>query len=840
MWVIAYNAYNNGVQQNFYYSTNAVDWTFITNVESDSTFYGLAANSEAFVLCSKQEEGYFTRSTDGINWTRIPAPPTKPIEDGLAASETAFYLGTIGGTLNLVSFDNGLSWTTTANPFGSGISPKGAGINDTFVAIQSNTGDNFVKRSGSAGGDTNTLTFANNDKLSLFQAGDLVRQDDNAANGTAQIIDVASSTMTVFGGSGTWSANTGNFVIGPNRASTKEVQMFCKLNNSFEVIDLQETNPGYTKYTGTTPTIKFPYYLPNGQSVDNTLLPGSSIYTQIKADNLATPEATKKSNTVTPASTCVAGPIKTAPISNIGTLNGSWNPTINLPSQTWNAITYGDDGFVAIAGSGQYPAAYSSDGINWTDSGTKFSGSCNWIRLAYGNGTYVAVAHNGTNRIAYSNDGINWTQVSDITTRNWYGVAYGNNKFVAVSYNSSYVVTSIDGKAWTITNGNNGSWRNLAFGAGKFVATSFATDIQYSEDGITWTLTTGAAGRWESITYGNGKFVAVSSSNSTNPSVQYSEDGITWTEVPDAPKSTWQSVGYGAGTFVAVDTLQQTMYSYDAINWTVTDLSSFGSQQYKGVAYGDNKFVIVASNDTLRGLWSYTGGGDQPLLTFQNPTGLDELNSGDTIVQDDGLASGTIGSLDASSLTMSVSGSSGTWAVGQTVEGPNRVCPPITFDASDPADIAQFETIKASFEGYDTSKKLHRAGLISRMLVAGFTEQQISAFDLDVADVALSINGYYPLYTTEVLADAAGNGASHAHVIDGVTYYMPDGGVPIYHGNYNEPEDTTSDSTDSSSTDTTDSGSTDSTDSDSTDTTDSDDSGSTDSGSSSSGGSYGY
>ena len=85
---------------------------------------------------------------------------------------------------------------------------------------------------------------------------------------------------------------------------------------------------------------------------------------------------------------------------------------------------------------------------------------------------------------------------------------------------------------------------------------------------------------------------------------------------------------------------------------------------------------------------------------------------------------------------------------------------------------------------------------------------------------AVAIQGHYPLYTTEADANAAGSGSSHTHSFDGVTYYMPDGGVAIYHGNYNEQADTT--------------------DSGSTDTTDSDDSGSTDSGSSSSGGSYGY
>ena len=47
----------------------------------------------------------------------------------------------------------------------------------------------------------------------------------------------------------------------------------------------------------------------------------------------------------------------------------------------------------------------------------------------------------------------------------------------------------------------------------------------------------------------------------------------------------------------------------------------------------------------------------------------------------------------------------------------------------------------------------------------------------------IAVNGYYPLYTTEAAADAIG-GTSHAHTFDGVTYYMPDSGVTIYHGNY--------------------------------------------------------
>lgn len=47
----------------------------------------------------------------------------------------------------------------------------------------------------------------------------------------------------------------------------------------------------------------------------------------------------------------------------------------------------------------------------------------------------------------------------------------------------------------------------------------------------------------------------------------------------------------------------------------------------------------------------------------------------------------------------------------------------------------------------------------------------------------VAVNGYYPLYTSEADANAAGDGTSHSHIFDGVTYYMPNG-VTYYHGDY--------------------------------------------------------
>ena len=50
---------------------------------------------------------------------------------------------------------------------------------------------------------------------------------------------------------------------------------------------------------------------------------------------------------------------------------------------------------------------------------------------------------------------------------------------------------------------------------------------------------------------------------------------------------------------------------------------------------------------------------------------------------------------------------------------------------------------------------------------------------------ALAVDGYYPLYTTVSAAEAeSSDGTAHSHILGGVTYYMPNDGVVIYHGTY--------------------------------------------------------
>ena len=74
----------------------------------------------------------------------------------------------------------------------------------------------------------------------------------------------------------------------------------------------------------------------------------------------------------------------------------------------------------------------------------------------------------------------------------------------------------------------------------------------------------------------------------------------------------------------------------------------------------------------------------------------------------------------------------------------------------------------------------------------------VSELPLDVATVtysasaycqmptgALAVDGYYPLYTTESASNAvSSDGTSHTHVLNSITYYMPNDGVIVYHGTY--------------------------------------------------------
>ena len=161
-----------------------------------------------------------------------------------------------------------------------------------------------------------------------------------------------------------------------------------------------------------------------------------------------------------------------------------------MPSETvWTSVTYGDGKFVAVS---QYSttAAYSTDGINWTD--CTMPSESRWYNVAYGNGKFVAVSYliNGSTAAAYSTDGINWTAFS-LPYGYSESVTYGNGKFVAM-VNGNIALYSTDGINWSNSKmPRSEDWTSVTYGDGKFVAVSqYSITAAYSTDGINWTVST--------------------------------------------------------------------------------------------------------------------------------------------------------------------------------------------------------------------------------------------------------------------------------------------------------------------------------------------------------------
>ena len=209
-------------------------------------------------------------------------------------------------------------------------------------------------------------------------------------------------------------------------------------------------------------------------------------------------------------------------------------------------VTFGNGQFVAVGYAlvGITPTSYihtSPDGINWT---SRTPSEAMWFQaISYGNGLYVAVARFGTNRIMTSPDGITWTSRTTSVNPTFSGVAYGNGIWVAVSDSSpsGTIFTSYDGLSWDELGVSFGAL-TVFFAAGKFTIGN-----HYSVDGFTW-VSNSIAFLPESIVYGNGYFVAVKDSGANR--IAYSTNAINWTAIPAASVATFEAITFGKNTFV--------------------------------------------------------------------------------------------------------------------------------------------------------------------------------------------------------------------------------------------------------------------------------------------------
>lgn len=184
-----------------------------------------------------------------------------------------------------------------------------------------------------------------------------------------------------------------------------------------------------------------------------------------------------------------------------------------------------------------------------------------------------------------------------------------SGKFVVVSTGGSAAMYSSDGENWTEFNmPSAGDWKCLAAGDNKFVAIRKNSNLAASSlNGTAWSSRTmPASAAWNSVTYGGGVFLAIASD--TN-SAAFSLNGTTWstTTLPtfgDSTLNEWIDVAYGKNRFVVIANSNNIAavgsYDEDSNTWTwngyIMDvIADSSSKDWVSVAYGNDRFVAVSS-----------------------------------------------------------------------------------------------------------------------------------------------------------------------------------------------------------------------------------------------------
>jgi hypothetical protein len=271
---------------------------------------------------------------------------------------------------------------------------------------------------------------------------------------------------------------------------------------------------------------------------------------------------------------------------------------LKLPSEfsnsNWSCVASnkntGSPIWVALADSGPFRVARSTDGVNWTiiQGLTPSVVNKTWTSVVFGSGRFVAVANTGTDRMMTSTDGITWTTVTasagGYTDGAFTSIAHNGTVFAVVQ---SGVATNAVFHSTTGTSGYTGTnaatvqaWNSIAYNgtAWVIVASDGATTAQVNRNANAtptgaWTAaTTGVTGTWQSVINRGALFVAVANSGASNRAMISVNSGVDWTAQNGIPLVAWKNLASNDTNVVAVgqDGAQNTRiaFSADGITWT--------------------------------------------------------------------------------------------------------------------------------------------------------------------------------------------------------------------------------------------------------------------------------
>ena len=530
-------------------------------------------------------------------------------------------------------------------------------------------------------------------------------------DGTVTQIDVDSDRISVtYDNDPFGPPNEGRYVIGPD-APVDEIKKYLNLDASLNVIGLTDDD-SYTRIPGntTTPKISFPATLDNGEAPDAALPDGTSIQTEILAENTAGSDE-MASLPVTPSPSCISGPIETDVIIDVN-LNAtgpvySTNNDGAAMDSPWSNAFDGDtstfaETFAAVqstltfspavdfskleiyaAKTGQHVGLTINENVVpdltgtspstaiWQNITPQVTSPLRSLELSRGQGPGgpnkggILMAVRVDDKILI--DGESQTALTFASDKNLAKLQPGNTIYQedatlqpALFFNTGFV---------------NNRWDNPP----AYTALDPALIINDVPVGDYFTFPGGSEYSmwqcWSDLPGGTFRitFKLDSSSDPRNLKVWFSDNGIEWTQQANVP---FKDLTSGSGG-VEFNT------QYLCLSWD-DGSSRFGSD-----------------------LYTVTGGSAlQPY--------------------------GKVGSIDVAGNSLTLSDSHGTWGPananpGHYAIGPNYICPPITLDADDPDDVETFYAIKAALVQYESERIEFRELLITALTDAGFTAQQIAS-----------------------------------------------------------------------------------------------------------------
>lgn len=151
---------------------------------------------------------------------------------------------------------------------------------------------------------------------------------------------------------------------------------------------------------------------------------------------------------------------------------------------------------------------------------------------------------------------------------------------------------------------------SIAYGDGRFIAaaknsTFFVMTTSVTENGVLWGRTgTVPSNEYNRIAYGNtanhGKcFVAISSAN--NSFIISSDLGVSWiTRTFPGAVSNWKGIAYGNNKFVVVANDRVLYWLTDTPSTTFQTGNGFIPGQWNNVIFGNNKFIVMGNSDKVQ------------------------------------------------------------------------------------------------------------------------------------------------------------------------------------------------------------------------------------------------